>query len=121
MGSEMCIRDSFLVGLIRDFSSYRAAFGVLTVFAVAALIFLFAAGKPTTQEFATANTAKATSAVTDFGKPPRPNTLTPPHEIAPPTSRPKKRVAVVDRGSVMKSDDFPSVDGARSIPLKTSD
>lgn len=111
----------FLVGLIRDFSSYRAAFGVLTVFAVAALIFLFAAGKPTTQEFATANTAKATSAVTDFGKPPRPNTLTPPHEIAPPTSRPKKRVAVVDRGSVMKSDDFPSVDGARSIPLKTSD
>ena len=111
----------FLVGLIRDASSYRAAFGVLTVFAVAALIFLLAAGKPTTQEIATADAAKAASAVTDFGKPPRPNTLTPPHELEPPASPPRKRIAVVDRGSVMHSNDLSSVVEPRSIPLKTSD
>tara|TARA_B100002052_G_scaffold286843_1_gene301136 strand:+ start:181 stop:1653 length:1473 start_codon:yes stop_codon:yes gene_type:complete len=111
----------FLVGLIRDASSYRAAFGVLTIFAVAALIFLLAAGKPTTQEIATADAAKAASAVTDFGKPPRPNTLTPPHELEPPASPPRKRIAVVDRGSVMHSNDLSSVVEPRSIPLKTSD
>ena len=111
----------FLVGLIRDFSSYRAAFGVLTVFAVVAFVFLFAAGKPTTQEFGAANTTKAANAVTDFGKPPPLKTLAPPHKIEPPASHPKRRIAVVDRGSVMNSDDFPSVNRPRSIPLKAAD
>jgi hypothetical protein len=47
-------------------------------------------------------------------------TLTPPHQIAFPAPPPKRRVAVVDRGLVMGSDDFPTPDPAnREIPLKT--
>ena len=50
MGSLLMIigvgTGPFLVGFLRDVSSYRTAFGVLTLLALAGLVFLAAAGKP---------------------------------------------------------------------------
>jgi len=113
----------FLVGLIRDLSSYRVAFVVLTVFAVAAVAFLFASGKPPSQPSQTGSAVRAAnieSSSDSFTKQPR--TLTPPHLIEQPEARPRRRIAVVDRGSVMNSADFPtSEEPDREIPLKASD
>ena len=113
----------FLVGLIRDLSSYRVAFVVLTVFAVAAVAFLFASGKPPSQPSQTGSAVRAAnieSSSDSFTKQPR--TLTPPHLIEHPEARPRRRIAVGDRGSVRDSADVPtSEEPARDIPLKASD
>ena len=112
----------FLVGLIRDAS---ATVPRLECSQPSQLLrsYSTSAGKPTTQGIATADAAKAASAVTDFGKPLRPNTLTPPHELEPPAVHPGN--ARCSRSApVMHSNDLSSVVEPRSIPqdfgLKTS-
>lgn len=107
----------FFVGLVRDVASYRVAFGILTIFAVFAIIFLLAAGKPSRFE-----AVEVASHVADEPKeqPERLMTLTPPHQIPSTSPGPQRRIAVVDRGLVMSSDEFPVPNPAgREIPSKT--
>ena len=121
MGSLLMIfgvgTGPFLVGVIRDLASYRMAFGVITGFALVAIMVLVAAGSPPVFETGAAD-KRADAQPQEQGQ--QLMTLTPPHQIAFPAPPPKRRVAVVDRGLVMGSDDFPTPDPAnREIPLKT--
>ncbi|MDP6863459.1 MAG: MFS transporter, partial [Acidimicrobiales bacterium] len=113
----------FLVGFLRDVSSYRDAFGVLTLLAITGVFFLAAAGKPPSDQPATTSTELG-SGIQEDVDPSRkaPRTLTPPHRIEQPTTPPNRRVAVIDRGSVMSDDTFAkSESAAQKIPLKTSE
>ena len=109
----------FLVGLIRDVATYRVAFSVITVFALVAIIFLVAAGKPPVFETTDIDPlALAEAQVKSHGI----MTLTPPHQIPSPPAPPKRRIAVVDRGLVMGAEDFPIPNPAnREIPLKSTE
>tara|TARA_B100000470_G_scaffold85109_1_gene65645 strand:- start:570 stop:1460 length:891 start_codon:yes stop_codon:yes gene_type:complete len=109
----------FLVGVIRDLASYRVAFGVITVFAIVAIIFLLAAGTPPV--FGAVEVDQLAPAVPQ-AKSHGVMTLTPPDRIPSPPPPPKRRVAVVDRGQVMGAEDFPIPNPAsREIPLKTAE
>jgi len=109
----------FLVGVIRDLASYRVAFGVITVFAMVAIIFLVAAGTPPIYGAVEVDQlAPAVPQAKSHGV----MTLTPPDRIPSPPPPPKRRVAVVDRGLVMGAEDFPIPNPAnREIPLKTAE
>jgi hypothetical protein len=109
----------FLVGLIRDVATYRVAFSVITGFALVAIIFLVAAGKPPVFETTDIDPlALAEAQVKSHGI----MTLTPPHQIPSPPAPPKRRIAVVDRGLVMGAEDFPIPNPAnREIPLKSTE
>ena len=127
MGSLLMIigvgTGPFLVGFLRDVSSYRTAFGVLTVLAITGLVFLAAAGKPPSDQTATTRTDLSSKTEGDIGRssqPPR--TLTPPHQIEQPSTPPNRRVAVIDRGSAMNDDTFEtSKSEPKKIPLKSSE
>ena len=113
----------FLVGFLRDVSSYRDAFGVLTLLAITGVFFLAAAGKPPSDQPATTS-AELGSGTQEDVDPSRkaPRTLTPPHRIEQPTTPPNRRVAVIDRGSVMSDDTFAkSESAAQKIPLNSSE
>jgi hypothetical protein len=113
----------FLVGFLRDISSYRNAFGVLTLLAITGVFFLAAAGKPPNNETATTS-AELGRTIQEDVDPSRkaPRTLTPPHRIEQPTTPPNRRVAVIDRGSVMSDDTFAKTESAaKKIPLKSSE
>ncbi len=109
----------FLVGVVRDLASYRMAFAIMTAFAMVAILFLLAAGKPPHYEVVEV----------DNGVPVQPlkqhqsvMTLTPPHQIPSTPPPPRRRIAVVDRGLVMGSDEFPVPNPiGREIPQKTSE
>ena len=96
----------FLVGLIRDTSDYQAAFTTLAVLALFGLVFLAISGKPP-QLSAVSNLGENKSArFTDVNAESK-KTLTPPHELDQPSTGQKRRVAVIDRGSVMTSQAAP--------------
>ena len=106
MGSLLMIfgvgSGPFLVGFIRDISSYRSAFAVLTIFAIAGLAFLGAAGKPPRfQSSAVEHQAKRSGQ--QHGRPTlgTVQTLTPAHQIEQPATPPRRRVAVIDRGAAL--------------------
>jgi MFS family permease len=127
MGSLLMIfgvgSGPFLVGLIRDISSYRSAFAVLTIFAIAGLAFLAAAGKPPSfQPSAVEHEAKRSGQrhgrpVLETGQ-----TLTPAHQIEQPSIPPRRRVAVIDRGAAMGEARLGvSKSATGTIPQKGSD
>ena len=106
MGSLLMIfgvgSGPFLVGFIRDISSYRSAFAVLTIFAIAGLAFLGAAGKPPRfQSSAVEHQAKRSGQQHGRPMPGTVQTLTPAHQIEQPAVPPRRRVAVIDRGAAM--------------------
>ena len=127
MGSLLMIigvgTGPFLVGFLRDVSSYRTAFGVLTVLAITGLVFLAAAGKPPSDQTATTRADLNSGSQKDEDPSSEaPRTLTPPHRIEQPSTPPNRRVAVIDRGSVMSDDTFEvSESAAKKIPLKSSE
>ena len=127
MGSLLMIigvgTGPFLVGFMRDVSSYRTAFGVLTVLAITGLVFLAAAGKPPSDQTATTRTDLGSKTEGDIGRSSQaPRTLTPPHQIEQPSTPPNRRVAVIDRGSAMNDDTFEtSISEPKKIPLKSSE
>lgn len=125
MGSLLMIigvgTGPFLVGFLRDVSSYRTAFGVLTLLALAGLVFLAAAGKPPSDQTATTKVdldIEIRKNVEPSNKASR--TLTPPHRIEQPSTPPNRRVAVIDRGSAMSDDTFEVPESVvKKIPLKS--
>ncbi|HAX05113.1 MAG TPA: hypothetical protein DCX77_05495 [Acidimicrobiaceae bacterium] len=127
MGSLLMIfgvgSGPFLVGFIRDVSSYRSAFAVITVFAIAGLAFLAAAGKPpSVQSSGDKREANVRSQqhVQQQGQAAR--TLIPADQIEQPSIATRRRVAVIDRGAAMGEDRLGmSESAAIAIPHKGSD
>ncbi len=127
MGSLLMIfgvgSGPFLVGFIRDVSSYRSAFAVITIFAVAGLIFLAAAGKPPSVVPSGGEHAANVRSQQHVHKPGRAvRTLIPADQIEEPSIPTRRRVAVIDRGAAMGEDRLGmSQSAARAIPHKGSD
>jgi len=127
MGSLLMIfgvgSGPFLVGFIRDISSYRSAFAVITIFAVAGLIFLAAAGKPPSVVPSGGEHAANVRSQQHVHKPGRAvRTLIPADQIEEPSIPTRRRVAVIDRGAAMGEDRLGmSQSAARAIPHKGSD
>lgn len=127
MGSLLMIfgvgSGPFLVGFIRDISSYRSAFTVITIFAIIGLAFLAIAGKPPSAQTSSAQHQK------NAGRQPHVRqadetvrTLTPADQIEPPSMPARRRVAVVDRGTAMGEDRLNmSESTVMAIPHKDSD
>jgi len=127
MGSLLMIfgvgSGPFLVGFIRDVSSYRSAFTVITIFAIIGLAFLAIAGKPPSAQTSSAQNQKNAGRqpdVTQAGETVR--TLTPADQIEPPSMPARRRIAVVDRGAALGEDRLDVSESAvRAIPHKDSD
>jgi len=127
MGSLLMIfgvgSGPFLVGFIRDVSSYRSAFAVITVFAIAGLAFLAAAGKPpSVQSSGDKREANVRSQQHAQQQGQAARTLIPADQIEQPSIATRRRVAVIDRGAAMGEDRLGmSESAAIAIPHKGSD
>ena len=127
MGSLLMIfgvgSGPFLVGFIRDVSSYRSAFAVITIFAITGLIFLAAAGKPPSVVPSGGEHAANVRSQQHVHKPGQAvRTLIPADQIEEPSMPTRRRVAVIDRGAAMGEDRLGmSQSAARAIPHKGSD